>query len=326
MILVSAPLRVSFFGGGSDIESYYENHGGAFLSLTIDSRIYLTVNQTTNNEVKVHYSTTELVKDASELAHPLIREALLMYNKKNNIEIGSFADMPTIGTGLGSSSTFSVALIGALKTLAGQAFSSRDLAEEACHLEINRCGERIGKQDQYAAAFGGLNFYEVDTSGRIKVSKNLVTRDIENILEDSIYLVNTGVKRSASSLLKHQIKNLKNSKSSLDNQARLVEMAYKAYNYLVEGDLDQFGQLLHESWLCKKNISGLISDNSLDDIYTEDLNAGAIGGKLLGAGGGGFFLFYVLKKNRKKFETHFQGKFRKIRISQQGFMVNYEAK
>jgi len=324
MILVSAPLRVSFFGGGSDLESYYKNHGGAFLSLTLNSRIFLAVNLTTNNEVKVHYSKTEIVESSSMLEHSLIREALNLFKIDNNIEIGSFADMPTSGTGLGSSSSFSVALIGALKKIKGIPFSSRDLAEEACHLEIDICGENIGKQDQYAAAFGGLNFYEIDKSGLIKVSKNLVTSSIESELEDRLYLVNTGIKRSASSILKKQIDNIETSNQSLESQKNLVEMAYQAYEFLIDGKLDEFGSLLHESWICKKSVSNLISDSSLDEIYTNGIKAGALGGKLLGAGGGGFFLFYVPTSNKNLFESEFSGNFKKISISQEGFMTNYE--
>ena len=326
MILVPAPLRLSLFGGGSDLKSFYENYGGAFLSLTIDSRLYLSMNSTTNNEVKVHYSKTEVVSSSDELEHPLLREALSIHGITNNIEIGSFADMPTSGTGLGSSSTFSVALIGALKTLTGQPFSCRDLAEEACYLEIDRCGEPIGKQDQYAAAFGGLNFYEIDKIGRVKVSKNLVARDIESRLEDSLYLVNTGIKRSASSLLKHQNEKIKSSKSSSASQEQLVKMAYDGYSHLIAGELEQLGELLHESWILKKSVSDLISDNQLDSLYDEGIEAGASGGKLLGAGGGGFFLFFVQVGARGKFESHFNGRYRKIKISQHGFMVDYEAK
>ena len=254
----------------------------------------------------------------------MIREALYLYDINNNIEIGSFADIPTSGTGLGSSSTFSVALIGALKKIKGIPFSSRDLAEEACHLEIDICGENIGKQDQYAAAFGGLNFYEIENSGLIKVSKNLISRNSERKLEDRLYLVNTGIKRNASSILKHQIDSIENSKKALGNQKKLVDMAYQAYELLIKDKLDDFGKLLHESWLCKKSVSNMISDSNLDSLYTKGINSGALGGKLLGAGGGGFFLFYVPDLNKKKFEAAFKNEFKQISISQEGFLIDYE--
>ena len=201
MILVSAPLRVSFFGGGSDLESYYKNHGGAFLSLTLNSRIFLAVNLTTNNEVKVHYSKTEIVESSSMLEHSLIREALNLFKIDNNIEIGSFADMPTSGTGLGSSSSFSVALIGALKKIKGIPFSSRDLAEEACHLEIDICGENIGKQDQYANSIASelindlqqATKYPPDTIDRISADELIgVVNELCHSIEKARQGVDTG--------------------------------------------------------------------------------------------------------------------------------------
>lgn len=326
MILASAPLRVSFFGGGSDIKSFYAEHGGAFLSAAIASRVYLAINSTNNNEIKIHYSQTEIVKHRSEIEHPLIREALGIFNIENNIEIGSFADIPTDGTGLGSSSTFSVALLGGLRVLTNTPFSARDLAEAACFLEIEKCKEPIGKQDQYASAFGGLNIYEIDKAGEVQVNKNIITRQQEIALEESLYLVYTGRKRKTASLLKQQNINMQSVKTARSSQQRLVEFVHEAGEMLIRGDHDAFGLLLNDAWAHKKKVSSLIANRELNAIYDEGLAAGALGGKLLGAGGGGFFLFYVPTQKQEQFKRVFNKRFSKIKISQEGFMCHYEYK
>lgn len=324
MILVSAPMRVSFFGGGSDIRAFYQNNGGAFLSMAINSRIYLAINKTTNNEVKIHYSKTEIVSSAEEIVHPLIKKALLYFDMPRNIEIGSFADLPTSGTGLGSSSSFSVALMGGLGQLKNQSYSAQELAELACHLEIDLCQEPIGKQDQYAASFGGFNFYTIDRYGVVTVSRNILEKEPMQAFEKCLYLVFTGVKRSASRILASQAKNIQTSTDANQNQQRVVSLAYEAHELLKNGDFYRFGELLDIGWQKKKTLSKGISNPDLDVLYDEGMEAGATGGKILGAGGGGYFLFFVPPENHSRFEDRFNDNIIRISTSKYGFQCHYE--
>lgn len=323
MILVSAPLRVSLFGGGSDIASFYTASGGAFLSFSINSRIYIAINKTANDEIKIHYSRTEIVKEVASIKHDLIRNALTLKGFERNLEIGSYADIPTSGTGLGSSSTFSVALLGGLNILKGNSYSARDLAEEACYLEIDLCKEPIGKQDQYAAAFGGLNFYEVDYAGHVKVEKNIVGRKVEQDFMSRLFMVYTGTKRDASDILVEQTSNVARPGENRSAQKSILDMAYKSYDYLRSNDLDKLGEMLGEAWEQKKKLANSISNGALDNIYDVGIEAGALGGKLLGAGGGGFFLFYVPPGRKKPFCEAFNGKALPVNLCQDGFLNHY---
>lgn len=323
MILVSAPLRVSLFGGGSDIESFYSVNGGAFLSLSIKSRIYLAINKTINNEIKIHYSQTEIVKDVNTIKHDLVREALKLMGITGDLEIGSFADIPTSGTGLGSSSTFSVALLGGLNVLCGHSCSARDLAEQACHLEIDLCSEPIGKQDQYAAAFGGLNFYEIDRSGYVKVEKNIIGRNVEQDLVSRLFMVYTGKKRDASDILTEQTSNVAVPGDKRIAQQSILDMAYESYDYLRKNELDNLGRMLGEAWEQKKKLASAVSNVELNAIYEKGIEAGSLGGKLLGAGGGGFFLFYVPPDRQNSFCQAFNGEAWPVELSQEGFLTHY---
>ena len=323
MILVSAPLRVSLFGGGSDIESFYSVNGGAFLSLSLKSRIYLAINKTINNEIKIYYSKTEIVNDVDSIKHDLVREALKLAGVTGDLEIGSFADIPTSGTGLGSSSTFSVALLGGLNVLRGHSCSARDLAEQACHLEIDLCSAPIGKQDQYAAAFGGLNFYEIDRSGHVKVEKNIVGRNVEQNLISRLFMVYTGKKRDASDILAEQTSNVAVPGDKQIAQQSILDMAYESYGYLRKNELDNLGRMLGKAWEQKKKLASAVSNVELNAIYEKGREAGSLGGKLLGAGGGGFFLFYVPPDNQISFCRAFNGEASRVELSQEGFVTHY---
>lgn len=324
MIVTSAPLRVSFFGGGSDIKNYYSDFGGAFLSMAINKRIYIVLNSSKNADIKLNYSKTEIVSDALDIKHPLIRECFLEYNLGTGIEIGSFAPISTHGSGLGSSSSFTVALIGAVKEHLCASYNNRELAEAACHIEINRCSEPIGKQDQYAASFGGLNFYSINRDGNVSVESNIVTREIENILEASLYLVGTGKSRKTGDILSDQNINISKSLHAKHAQHIIVEHAHTAKSFLLNGELDKFGLLLNEVWNLKRKLSNKISDAQIDAIYKKGLEEGALGGKLLGAGGGGYVLFYVPKAARKKFECAFSDNFMTVKIDQRGFHFDFK--
>lgn len=293
MIVVRSPLRVSFFGGGSDLPSFYRQKAGAVLSTAIDKFIYIVVNPTPKQGLKLMYSEIEQVEDVDDVRHPLIRETLKMFGVRSQVEIGSFADIPTRGTGLGSSSTFTVGLVRAISELTGQRLSRYEVAEAACAVEIEKCGEPIGKQDQYAAAFGGLNFIRFHSDGMVEVSPINVRADVLATFKSRLMMFFTGRHRSASAILAEQSRNVGGGGNKADATARLVEMAHEGHRALTLGRLDDVGALLHQSWLIKKSLASGISDSQMDEIYDVALKAGAIGGKMLGAGGGGYFLFYV---------------------------------
>lgn len=292
MILTSAPLRISFFGGGTDIESHYSKHGGIVLSAAIDKYMYISLNHTPINHVKLMYSEIEQVQDYRELKHDIVRNAIEHYSDKykTGLEIASFADIPTIGTGLGSSSTFAVTLLKALDALNAQYFTARPelLAEWACDLEINKCGSPIGKQDQYASALGGMNLIRFNKDGYVDYRPQSTISGEAHTLKNRLLLFYTGKTRSANSILKKQSAEPKH-----DILNQMADQAIIAARYLTSYRLDDFGCLLDEAWKLKKQLTDGISDEHLDEIYEEAKKAGALGGKILGAGGGGYFLFYV---------------------------------
>lgn len=298
MIITKTPLRVSFFGGGSDIPQFYKNNRGLVLSTTIDRPIYIAANGTRTPHTKVVYSEIEIVEDSSFLEHDRVREVLQYYGIENHIEIASFSDIPTKGTGLGSSSTFTVGLLKAIHEMLGIQYNNYELAELACRIEIDKCKQPIGKQDQYAAAFGGFNAitFEGDDVAVIPIN---ITTDTASRLNDNLICFNTGITRQASSVLEKQVKGLK-SVVNVDNTACMVDMAEDAFKFLLKGRLDDFGSLLGDSWDIKKKLSDNISNSTIDEMYNEAIKAGSLGGKILGAGGGGYLLMYVPPKSRAK--------------------------
>ena len=298
MIITKTPLRVSFFGGGSDIPQFYESNRGLVLSTTIDKQIYIAVNKTRTPHTKVMYSEIEVVKDSLYLKHDRVREVLQQYDIKNYIEIASFSDIPTKGTGLGSSSTFTVGLLKAIHEMLGIECNNYELAEQACHIEIDRCKQPIGKQDQYAAAFGGFNAIAFEGNNTAVIPINITT-DISYRLNDNLICFNTGITRQASSVLENQVKGLKDV-ASVDNTSHMVDMAEVALKLLLKGRLDDFGSLLGESWETKKKLSDNISNPTIDEMYNKAMKSGALGGKILGAGGGGYLLMYVPPKSHTK--------------------------
>jgi D-glycero-alpha-D-manno-heptose-7-phosphate kinase len=321
MIFVSSPLRVSFFGGGSDIKNYYSKNGGAFLSTGIEYRLYLAINFLNSNKIKLHYQATEILNNIHKVKHPLIKNSLKLMNIKNNIEIASFADFPSHQRGLGSSSAFSVALIGGLHALKNKKISNKNLAKLACYLEINMCQEPIGIQDQYASSFGKLSFYKINKKGEINIENLNLPLDQIKDLEKSLFLVDTSLSRKASLILKKQSK-IYEIQSKIKLQRNIVEHAYLGKNFLIKGYNDEFGKLLSETWHLKKKLTKNINNSHLEEIYNLGLRSGAIGGKLLGAGGGGYFLFYVPIKNRKQFLGKFNSnKVKSVKFSKKGFHI-----
>lgn len=299
MIISRTPLRISFAGGGSDLPSYYMQHGGAVLSTTIDKYIYIAVHRYfSSNQSLLKYSKTELVNNNDEIQHPLFRECMKLVNV-TGLDISSMADVPS-GTGLGSSSAFAVSLLNVLHAYKHEAVSAEYLASTACDIEINRLGDPIGKQDQYAAAYGGLNFIRFSNDGAVDVQKIVMDTSVKAQLERNLILLYTGTKHSASAVLQEQGKEMQR-QDKQQVMHKMVDMAYELKDVLEHNRIDDFGRILHEGWLLKRSLANSISNSLVDTLYDQGLKAGALGGKLLGAGGAGFVLFYCPEERQTEF-------------------------
>ena len=297
MIISRAPFRVSFCGGGSDIPAFYEKYGGCVLSCSIRKYVYIALHPSFNKlTTTLKYSKTEEVNNFDEIEHKYFKIMLKDYNVKG-VEIASMADIPS-GTGLGSSSAFTVATLKALKAYKKLSYSKYALASEACDVEINKACSPIGKQDQFASAFGGLNFISFQKDGKVTVEPLLIPGDGETMLQDNIMMFYTGLTHDANQILSEQSKNIVNKEDKIKAQLKLCEMTKELKKHLEEGDIDYLGVVLRESWEIKKTLSSGIANETINSIYDKALKAGAIGGKLLGAGGGGFMLFYVKPENQ----------------------------
>ncbi len=292
MIVSCAPFRVSFAGGGSDVAQFYRRRRGAVLSCAIAKYAFVVVHPYFN-AAKYHlkYSRTELADTIDGIEHPLLREALRMMKIEPGVELVSIADIPS-GTGLGSSSSFSVALLNALYAHQRIFAPKEQLAREACMLEIERLGEPIGKQDQYAAAFGGINFIEFEPNGVVTVQPLVLPTEVAAELEANLMLFFTGSQRDAKSVLAHQVKAVEEDTTTFDRIGRMVDLAYDMRDLLLAGELDAFAAALDRGWQMKRGVSTLISNSAIDRLYDRARAAGALGGKIAGAGGGGFLLLY----------------------------------
>jgi D-glycero-alpha-D-manno-heptose-7-phosphate kinase len=291
MIISRTPLRVSFFGGGSDLPAHYRRSGGAVLSTAIDKSVYVTVSRKFDDAVRVSYSRTEEVDRASEVEHPLVREALGLLGVAGGVEITSVADIPARGTGLGSSSAFTVGLLNALHAHLGQYAPAARLAEEACHIEIELCGEPIGKQDQYAAAFGGFNLIRFHEDETVEVRKVVCPASLLRELRERLLFFYTGVTRSASALLSEQAANVAKESAAASATRELACFAESAFEALCAGRIDALASMMDHSWRLKRSLAKGVSNSFIDEAYDVARAAGAEGGKLLGAGGGGFLMF-----------------------------------
>ena len=295
MIVSCAPFRVSFAGGGSDIASFYRKNRGAVLSCAIAKYSFIVVHPFFNaNKYHLKYTRTELVDSLNDIQHPILREALRMQEISSGIEIVSVADIPG-GTGLGSSSSFSVALINGLYAHRRIFVSKESLASEACTLEIEILREPIGKQDQYAAAYGGINLIEFERHGGVTVQPLLLPQSTLSELESNLMLFYTGYQREARDILSQQAVALESDNMAISRVQKLVDLSYDMRDLLLQRDLDAFGQALDRGWEIKRGIGTQISTAPIDDLYARARDAGAIGGKLAGAGGGGFLLLYCPK-------------------------------
>jgi D-glycero-alpha-D-manno-heptose-7-phosphate kinase len=300
MIVSCAPFRVSFAGGGSDIASFYRKARGAVLSCAIAKYSFIVVHPFFNaSKYHLKYTRTELVDRLNEIQHPILREALSMQGIEPGIEIVSVADIPG-GTGLGSSSSFSVALINALYAHRRIFVPKETLASESCVLEIERLGEPIGKQDQYAAAYGGVNLIEFERHGGVTVQPLVLPTATISELEGNLMLFYTGSQRDARVVLSEQVAAIESDGAVVARMQRMVELAYEMRDLLIAGKLDAFGDALHRGWEMKRSISKQISTSAIDDTYAKARAAGALGGKLAGAGGGGFLLLYCPRSAQER--------------------------
>jgi D-glycero-alpha-D-manno-heptose-7-phosphate kinase len=299
MIITRSPLRISLGGGGTDLPSYYRRHSGFLIAAAIDRYVYITLHQTFQPGLILKYSKMEQVATVAEVQHPIVREALRMTQITDpHLEITSMADIPA-GTGLGSSGSFTTALLKALHTYRKNLVHPQALAEQACAIEIERLGEPIGKQDQYIAAYGGLTCFQFLPNGHVEASPLKIGPETLYNLEDNLLLFFTGYSRSASSILKDQDDRSKqNDREVTDNLHFIKDLGFQTQEALESGDLDKFGQLMNVHWEHKKQRSGQMTNRDIDRWYTLARENGAIGGKLIGAGGGGFLMFYATDKTR----------------------------
>ena len=290
---------MSFVGGGSDLPSFYTRHAGAVVSTTVDKYIYVTVNPKFDEAIRVSYSKTEEVDTVDEIEHNIVREALKMLNIRGGIEITSVADIPAKGTGLGSSSAFTVGLLHALHAYNRNASSADRLAREASQLELEVLKEPIGKQDQYASAFGGLSFIRFNSDGTVFVDPIICRRETVERLDQNLIVFFTGIHRSASKILKAQDEIIATDLAKQDTLKKMVQFAYDLKSELENNQLHSVGEILHENWVLKKSMTDQVSTDQIDEWYNRARSAGAVGGKLLGAGGGGFLMFYAPQENHE---------------------------
>lgn len=290
MIVSRTPFRMSFAGGGSDQPSFYRRFGGAVVSTAINQFVYVTVNRKFDEKIRVSYSRTEEARSVRRIRHPLVREAMTLLGTQGGVEITSIADIPAKGTGLGSSSSFTVGLLNALHAFSERHASAEQLASEACTIEIERCGEPIGKQDQYAAAYGGLNYIQFNPDDSVHVEPIICKRETIQRIQAHTLVFYTGITRSASSLLRDQQRAVAGDKKKQQAVQRMVELARQMRRELQANRVSGFGEVLHEGWHLKKSLDANIATGRIDEWYAEARKAGAIGGKLLGAGAGGFLM------------------------------------
>jgi D-glycero-alpha-D-manno-heptose-7-phosphate kinase len=299
MIIGRSPLRISLGGGGTDLPSYYREHGGFLVAAAITQYVYVTMQRTPLQEMILRYSQIERVKTVDEIRHPIIREALRLTRIAGpNIEITSMADIPA-GTGLGSSGSFGTCLLKVLHKFKRHFIHPRELAEMACHIEIDLLKEPVGKQDQYIAAFGGATVFEFNKDDTVSARPVNASDATLDLLEDSLVMVSTGFYRAAAQVLKEQDdRSRQNDRVMMDNLHYIKELGHKSLEAIESGELGAFGRYMHEHWQFKKQRSKLMTNPEIDGWYQLALENGAIGGKLIGAGGGGFLLFYTEQKGR----------------------------
>ena len=295
MIITRTPLRISFAGGGTDFKGFYQKDYGAVVSTAIDKFIYVVLKERFDDKIRVGYTKTEMVDSVDEIQHELVREAMRIVGVRNGIEITTMADIPSEGSGLGSSSTVTVGLLNALYAYIGQSVTSETLAREACQIEIDILGKPIGKQDQYIAAYGGLRHFRFFGNEEVESTSIEIDESARQRLGESLLLFYTGVTRESSTVLSEQKRNIR---SKLQTLAQMRNQADELARLLKLGTIASLGQTLREGWQHKKQLASGISNPQIDELYELAMAGGAIGGKVTGAGGGGFFLVCTPPENR----------------------------
>jgi D-glycero-alpha-D-manno-heptose-7-phosphate kinase len=302
MIITKTPLRISFAGGMSDLPSFYKNEPGAVITTSIDKYIYITVNKKFDDDIRASYSITEFAKTPDDLNHELIRESLKLVGVRKGIEITSISDIPSKGTGLGSSSSYTVGLLNALYSHLGVRKSAEFIANQACNIEINKCKKTIGKQDQYIASYGGLKYIQFNPDGSVFVDPIICSNETKNTLQNNLLFFYTGMVRKSNNILSKVSSVIDTNIDKQNRISKLVSLAKDMKLSLENNDLSSFGDILNESWEIKKETHHTISNEIIDTWYQTGINNGAMGGKLCGAGSGGFLLFYAPREHHKNIE------------------------
>lgn len=297
MIIIQSPLRISLFGGGTDFPSYFLQEGGCVFTSAIDKYIFVTIKKRFDDKLRIGYTKTEMVDSIDQIQHELIREALRKTGIHHGVEVTTMGDIPDQGSGLGSSSTVTVGALHAMYTYKREAILTEQLAREACEIEREILGKPIGIQDQYIAAYGGLRFMEFKTNGHVESRRITLDDRTMRRLSDNLLLFFTGITRKADTILVEQKRNIKDRATVLNE---MKDIAYNACAEVEKGNIDGLGALLHESWELKKQLASRISNPALDGMYKTALKAGALGGKISGAGGGGFLLLYCPNGSQEK--------------------------
>lgn len=319
MIITRAPFRVSFAGGGSDLSSFYKKWYGAVVSTTINKYMYIMIHPYFHDKIRIKYSKVEDVNKIAEIKHPLVRECLRLVGIDRGIEIASIADVPA-GTGIGSSSSFTVGLLHALYTHKKKFVTKEKLASDACKIEIDILKEPIGKQDQYAASFGSLNYIRFNSDEEVFVEPIVCKPELKRKLEKNLLMFYVGHQRQAGQILSRQRKNM-SQKEKYEKVKKMVRLAEELKDSLHTGNIENFGEILHRGWSLKKELVKTISNPRLDEYYEKALKAGAVGGKLLGAGGGGFFLFYCKPKYQNRVRKTLALRELKFRFENEGSKI-----
>jgi D-glycero-alpha-D-manno-heptose-7-phosphate kinase len=299
MIVSRAPVRFSLGGGGTDLPSYSREHGGFVVAAAVDKFVHVCVARRFHDTIRLAYSESEIVDSVDQIKHRIFRVALEHTQLKSGLELHSLADVPA-NTGLGSSSSFTVALLNGLHAFKREYVPTEKLASDACHLEIDILKEPIGKQDQYIAAYGGISALTFHTDGSVDVERLALRDGVIDELESNLVIYYSGIERSAASVLKEQAKTIvENRDAAVQRMHRIKELGHQTKRILLSGEIDKYGEMLHEHWTLKRKLASNMADSTIDEHYEAARRAGAIGGKLMGAGGGGFFMFYVRAAERR---------------------------
>lgn len=299
MIITRTPFRISFAGGGSDLPAFYERHEGCVLSASINKYMYIVVHPAFNRDTTtIKYMQTENVTNVRDIKHPIAKQVLLDYNL-SGVEVASIADVPS-GTGLASSSAYTVGMVHAVSAFCGKYRSQERIAHDACEIEIEKLGEPIGKQDQYGCAVGGIKFIRFMSNGEVDVEPILLSKKCESELNNNLLMFYTGKIHSASAILEKQSKNTATHDDKFYNLVKMTELAKELRGALLNEQLEDFGRILNDGWQLKREMAIGVTNPLIDEIYEIAMKNGALGGKLLGAGGGGFLLFYCEESKQKK--------------------------